>query len=168
MAFLSAPPLQDSVIELDGSPDRKKPFFMAKPWILWFTDDLAARAQQSISQLATATVPNATDNGSADIPTRSAYLVTQAGRYRVTYTLRITQAATVSSDATVTLSWVRQGVTVIWTGATDTDNVTNKVQTETVLAQADAQTDITYAVVRHSTGATPMHFELDLLIERVS
>jgi hypothetical protein len=165
---LAPPPSQDSIIELDGSVGRKQPFYVAKPWMVWFQDALGAGVQASISRVQTVSVPNTTDAGTGDIPTRTLYTVPFAGLYRLSCLLRISQAATVSSDVQVTFSWVRAGVTIIETLPIVTGNTTATVQGETGLAHADALTDLTYAVATHSSGVTPMTFELDLFVEHLS
>jgi hypothetical protein len=90
------------------------------------------------------------------------------GLYRVSWVLRITQAATVSSQATVTIANTDAGVNVAQVAPAVTGNTTTTVQSGSVLVRADAATAITYAVAYTSVGATPMLYTISVAIEAVS
>lgn len=90
-----------------------------------------------------------------------------AGLYRLSYYVRVTQAATTSSSVQVTLGWTDGGVSLTSSGAALTGNTTSTFQQNAVLAHVDADSAITYAASYASSGATPMMFQLSVLVESV-
>ncbi len=163
---IAAPPVNDSLIELDPLvPSRRDPFFIAKSWLLYLQDALAARVQQAPAILTSVALTNQSASiGATPIPLRSV----SAGLYRVSYYLRITTAAAVSSSATVTLTWTESGVALTLSGAALTTNTTASVQTGTFLIQSDANAPISYAVTYASNVANTMAFRLSITCEAVS
>lgn len=89
------------------------------------------------------------------------------GLYRVSYYLRITQAATTSSSAEVTLRWTDGGVTPTFTGAAVNGNTTTSYQSGSVVLHADDISSIEYRVTYASVGATPMRYRLEILVEEL-
>ena len=85
--------------------------------------------------------------------------------YRVTYTARVTTPATTSSSLTITISWTAGGVTQSIVGAAMTGNTTATLQTATMAPKIDQATPISYATTYVSVGATPMAYELDVILE---
>lgn len=85
--------------------------------------------------------------------------------YRVTWYLRITQVASVSSSATVTIGWTHAGQAMTHTGAAVTGNLITTFQSGDLTVRADELTDITYQVAYASVGATPMQFSIDVTVE---
>lgn len=160
-------PSQDSIIQIDEQvASRRQPFYVAQIWQRWF-DHLIGLIRQSVSVVRSVAVPSATETGGAAIVTTAIATLTSAGVYRVSYVLRITQAATVSSSATVTIGWVCNGVALTFPGAAVTGNLTTSFQSLGFPVRADALTDITYAVAYASVGATSMLFSFDALVESV-
>lgn len=104
----------------------------------------------------------------ASIATTTIWAVVQSGTYRVGVYLRITTAATVSSSATVTITWKEGGVTQTLALAAVTGNTTTTYQQTSVPVHADSGTLITYAVAYASVGATPMQFRIDVTTELVN
>jgi len=90
------------------------------------------------------------------------------GLYRVSWNVRITQAATTSSSLTVTIAATDGGVAVLQVGPALTGNTITTVQSGTFLVRADAATPITYAVAYASVGATVMRYTISFAIELVS
>jgi hypothetical protein len=162
MANIAAPPIQDSVIELDQK--RKEPFYLAKSWILWLQQSLVTRVQASSQWLQTVTkTTQSASIGSTSIPIGDL----TAGVYRVSYYARITQAATTSSSLTVTIGWTETAVVLSVSGAAMTGNTTTTVQSGTVFLRSDKNASLTYATTYASVGATPMQYRLDVTAERI-
>ncbi len=92
---------------------------------------------------------------------------TQNVLQRVTYSLRITQAATVSSSATVTIGWTTSSVSCSQAFAAVTGNTTATQQNDSVVIFPDAATSITYGVVYASVGATVMQYALDVRLDEL-
>lgn len=88
-----------------------------------------------------------------------------AGLHRVSYTARITRAATSSSSLTVTLGWTDGGVACSYAGAAMTGNTTATTQSASVLVNVDAATTVTYATTYASSGATTMLYALSVTVE---
>lgn len=90
-----------------------------------------------------------------------------AGLYRISWYARITTPATVSSDLTVTVGWTDGTIPCSASGALINGNTTDTVQPGSALVRLDAVSPITYATVYNSAGATPMAYELDIVVEYV-
>ena len=111
------------------------------PWVSWLNQLTAA--------VTAASTPNLT-----------------AGRYRVSWYLRVTTAASSSSSVAVTVSWTDGGVACSFTGASVTGNTTATTQPDTSLfLQVDEGTAITYTTAYSSTGATSMAYQLSIMVE---
>ena len=91
----------------------------------------------------------------------------QPGVYRLTYYARIQQAATTSSQLTVTFSWTDGGVAQTRSGALMNGNTTTTIQQDQILIRVDTNTNVTLSTTRASVGATPMTYNLDITLERV-
>jgi len=135
----------------------------------WFTRDIVRfldtlRSVMSAAAQVIASVSLTSQSATiatTDVPTSP---LTE-GLYRVTYSLRITQAATTSSSAQLTLGWTSNSVSSSQTFAAVTGNTTATQQSDTITVFSDAGTPITYAVVYASVGATPMLYSFNVLIE---
>jgi hypothetical protein len=103
----------------------------------------------------------------ASLVTTTAYATTAAGLYRVSYYVRITQAATVNSSLTVTLGWLESTVALSQAFAAVTGNTIATIQSGSILVRADAESDLTVSTVYASAGATPMQYRIDVSVERV-
>ncbi len=119
-----------------------------------------------VPTLATVAVPNATFTGAASIPTTAAFTTLQAGTYRITYYIRKTAIDGIASGLTVTLGWVdtlgqSQAFALI---AVDS---TTAFQTDTITVDADAVTDLTYAVLYASTAGN-MRFKIKVIVEQLN
>lgn len=90
------------------------------------------------------------------------------GVYRVSWNVRITQAAGVSSAVTVTVANTDSGVNVAQVGPALTGNTPTSVQSGSFLVRADAATAITYAVAYTSVGAPAMTYTISVVIETVN
>ena len=130
----------------------------ASRWLNLVSDAVNAAAQQ-IGTVALAT------QGAAVTTTTIPAPVLSTGLYRVSYSLRITRAATVSSSATLTLGWTSNGVACTQAGAAVTGNTTSTQQNGVLVIAADVSTVVTYAVAYASAGATSMQWALDVRLE---
>jgi hypothetical protein len=158
---LSAPPLQTPLIDSDQQGTLTG--YITTVWNL-FLLSITTRLQQGVLALKVTSRTGL----SAAIVTAAALTTTSAGLYRVSYVIRVTQAATTSSSLTVTLGWVRSGVPITQAFAAIAGNTVTTYQSTALVVKADALTDLTYAVAYASVGATPMKFEIDVTVEQVS
>lgn len=143
-------PIRDDVL---SAKESKK---LSLTWIQWITGiytalKAAVRNIGSVSVEAQSASISVTD---IDTPTLS------QGLYQVTYTARITQAATSSSSLTVTLAWTDGGVACSQSGVALTGNTTSTQQSGFLLIQADSGSVVRYSTTYASTGAQPMLYQL--------
>ena len=166
MPTIASPPVNDSLIELDPLvPSRRDPFFIAKSWLLYVQDALAARVQQAPAILTSVALTNQSASiGATPIPLRSV----SAGLYRVSVYLRITTPAGVSSSVTVSIGWIESGVALSTSFAAVTGNTVTTTQSAMLLVQSDANSPITYAVTYASNPAAAAMFRLSVTCEALS
>jgi hypothetical protein len=150
-----APPPDKSPIAIPGG-------WISSEYYRWLTVELVARLQLAPQVLKALSL---TAQG-ATIPATTLITAPKTSLYRVDAYLRITQAATTNSSATLTLSWTDGGVVQSKTFAAVTGNTTTTIDSQSLFLHADGGTVITYAVVYASTGATAMQFRLDLDAEQ--
>jgi hypothetical protein len=132
-------------------------------WVSW----LQALVQQVDAAAFRVQTVTLTAQGAAITTTSVPIASLPAGLYRITYAIRITQAATTSSSVTLTVGWPDGGVACSQAGAAITGNTTATVQSGTLLIRSDNDGPITYAVAYASVGATAAQFSLDLTVEAV-
>lgn len=166
MPSLPSPPLNSSLIELDPKdPQRRTPFIMDKVWAIWLQESLVPRTEDGTQLWYT----NTLTQQQASIPLTSIPLGTvPAGLYRMTWYLRITQAATTSSSLTFGMAWTETTVSLASAGAALTGNTTTTVQSGTFLFRADSGSAISYLTTYASVGGVPMKYRLDFTLELVS
>ena len=95
------------------------------------------------------------------------------GVYRVSYSARVTTAATTSSSLTVTITWTDGNVTQTHTGSAITGNTTATQQNATLLIHNGANTlaannVVKYATTYASSGGTAMVYALYVLVEKIA
>ena len=94
------------------------------------------------------------------------------GVYRVSYSARISRAASTSSSLTVTLSWRDGDVAQSQSGASMTGNSTTTQQNGTFFVHngtnaSSANDVIKYATAYASSGGTTMQYSLFVLVEQI-
>lgn len=92
----------------------------------------------------------------------------EPGVWRLSYTLRVTRAATTSSALQLTIGWTEGGVAQTQASANLTGNLTTTREGGTFILRVDSATNITYTVEYTSVGATSMTFSLDIIAERLA
>jgi hypothetical protein len=91
-----------------------------------------------------------------------------AGVYRLSYSVRISRAATVSSSIIVTFQWTTAGVVQTFNSPALTGNTTTSLQSGTILASIDGGSLISYSTAYASVGGTTMAYDLALAVEALS
>jgi hypothetical protein len=132
-------------------------------WYRYFSTVIVGRLQTSAFVSKGFTLANQSAAIGATALTTGA-----GGVYRISWMIRITQAASGSSAATVTIAYTDGGVNLTQSGAAVTGNTPTTVQSDMLLVRADAGTAVTYAVAYSSSGATPMQYTLSLAVEQVT
>lgn len=131
-------------------------------------ESLSAQAQlvaQAPNRIALVELPG---TQSASIATTSLVADVASGLYRITYNVRITRAAGVSSTLTVTFAWTDGGASPTVSGAAITGNTTTTTQSGMVQIRVDEDTPISYSTTYGSVGAPTMLYQLDIVLERVA
>lgn len=103
----------------------------------------------------------------ASLSTTTLVSVPATGLYRLSYAVRVTQAATSSSSLRVTLGWTDGAVAQTAPGESLIGNTTTTREANSVLMRADVRTLLTVAVSYSSSGATAMAFGLDVVAEQM-
>jgi hypothetical protein len=139
--------------------------FVSNPWYIYFRGENA-----SLSAAPAAVIPPIRVSGTAAITTTP--LPTEAlapGLYRVSVYLRITQAASVSSSATVTITWTDDGVACSYAYPAVTGNtVASVLVAPPLLLDVEQSSPVSYSVAYASVGGTSMIFKIAVVLERVS
>lgn len=93
-------------------------------------------------------------------------VVAQAGIYRVSWVLRITQPASVSSSVTVSVGYTDEAALCSQSDPLGgvTGNTVTTVRSGSVVVKSD-NGPITFSTAYASVGATPMKYKLDLITE---
>jgi hypothetical protein len=125
------------------------------------TDALNAASQRMA--VVTLAAQSATIGATALLPDTGS-----AGLFRVSWFLRVTQAATTSSSVAVTIGFTEGSVALTTSGAALTGNTTTTFQQGTLMLACDANSSITYAASYSSVGATSMQYGLAVIVERVN
>jgi hypothetical protein len=142
--------------------EQMKQWTIGRDWGQWF-DQLQALVNTTPASIGN-TTQTAQSAALAATPLTSAPVT---GLYRVSWYLRITQAATTSSAVQVTVRWTDGGVAQSSSGSNVTGNTTTSRDHGDLLVQADAGTSITIETTYSSTGATAMQFALRARVEQV-
>lgn len=134
------------------------------PWIKSLTS-LTQTIASAPSQVAFVQVDT---QGASIAPTPFDLGVTQAGTYRIHYYATVTQAATVSSSLTVTLTFTDGAQTKQANSAAMTGNTTGTVLTGVFQIDSDQASPIQYSTTYVSVGGTPMQYKLTFTVDRVA
>jgi|DEB0MinimDraft_3_1074331.scaffolds.fasta_scaffold02359_9 hypothetical protein len=142
-------PIRDDVLSV------KK---LALTWIQWITGVYTA-LKAVVRNVGYVNVEDhAASIAATDIETPSL----PQGLYQVSYTTRVTQAASTSSSLVVTVSWTDNGVSCSQSGVALTGNTTSTQQSGFLLIQIDSGSVVRYSTTYASVGGTPMQYQLML------
>lgn len=153
---LAPPPLRSQLVDKDGLMTRT-----FNTWLRGLTSALNNTATLS-------TAPIVLTSLSGPLATSIALPAAPAGVYRLSYVVRVRQAATTSSSVAVTLQWLAGGVTQSYTQPALTTNTVTSVQSGSVLAVVDGGSVIAYFTTYASVGGTPMLYDLTVTVEALS
>jgi hypothetical protein len=170
LAFQDAPiPLQDAIARIPPFKDHKDPRAWANagqvtdPWI-----DYLTRVVTVVEATPTrVSYIEKRDQSASIAPTDFSGGALPQGLYRVTYYLRIVQAATTSSSIQATLAFTDRGTALSISGAALTANTVTTFQGLAFTARVDNATPLTYSTTYASVGATPLLYDIAAFIEEV-
>lgn len=145
-----------------GSPPRASTltqpprFFLGATWLAWLTD---VWKRTSVGQR------QFTNHNAAVTAEAVPVLDGAEPLVRVSWVLRLVQAATVSSSVQITIGWTDGGQAMTAVQTAVTGNLVTSGQQGALLVRHDPYTDVTVAVAYASVGATPMRYDLDVITE---
>jgi hypothetical protein len=150
---LAPPPLRSRLVDKTGLMTRE-----FNNWLRGLTSAVNASATQSVQPIVLSDL-------SAALGTSVLLPFAPAGVYRLSYTVRISQAATVSSSVTVRFHWFAGGLSQTFSAPALTTNSTTTPQSDAILVQVDPGTLISYSTLYDSVGATVMTYDLAVTCE---
>ena len=133
-------------------------------WIKWFGSLVLDVQKAPVRQASVRLTAQAASIGTTAFPLASI----PPGLWRISYYARITQPASTSSSLIVTFGWMDGSVTMSYSGAAITGNLTTAAQFGTVVLRSDNTQPISYSTTYGSVGATPMQYELDMVCEELA
>lgn len=157
---LAPPPLQTPMVYLSTALGTV-PGAMTREFYNWFLP-LIQRVQTGAIGVNAVTIEAQT----AAISNATAVL-TANGVYRISWWLRVTAAAGVSSSLTVSVGYIQGGLTLSQSGAAVTGNTTSTVQSGSFVLRSDPGSPITFSVAYASVPAAAMAYQIDLIAEQL-
>lgn len=130
-------------------------------WFSGLAGEVNARPKRQIHRKLTA-------QAAAIATTPLAIGTVYEGIWRVSVTVRVTRAATTSSEVRVTISWTEGGVAQSEQTTLLNGNLTSTREGRTFIIRADGSTPISYATSYASVGATTMQYSLDVVAEELA
>ena len=137
---------------------------MSADWVRWI---LALWQQLQNQPILAGPSVTLTDQHASIAVTPLPLPILTGGTYRLSWTARITTAATTSSSLTITLGWVEDGIVLTASGAAITGNTTTTVQSGSIIVHADQGSALTYATTYASNPAGMMQYELSIIAEQL-
>ena len=165
---LAVPPMSDPIAQPrranipEGKPDPLEGM-ISKPWIDFFT---TITNQITATAYGLQVVFNPGNlNSSVATTDMGAGVVLNDGIYRLTYMMRIHNAAGVSSSVEVDFSWTDHGSAQSYAGPAMVSNTTTEWQSETFLIFSDGGTPVNYSTTYASNAAGQMFYSLYIFLD---
>ncbi len=137
---------------------------LSREAVQWLGDFVLEADQKPTSRARVSRAGEEAAIGTTPLPIGSL----SAGMWRVNYHVRVTQAASGSSDLRVSIHWTDGGIAQTHQGTLVNGNLTTSRDGAAVIVVSDSDTPISYAVSYNSVGATPMQFRIDIAVEELS
>lgn len=151
----------DPIPQYDPLIDSAK--HMNDRWYRWLSEVIERMLQAST---VIGSVHRAAQTGS--IATSTLITPVQPGVYRVSWSLQVTTAATVSSSIAVTVGWTAGGVAQTEAFAALTANTTGTHGSGSVTIYPTTAQAISYSTTYASVGGTPMAYGVDVVVEELT
>lgn len=168
-AILPPMPLQAPLLEVGAN--QKPTDFLSGDWYKWFFQE-QNRIQagvQSVGGPPSFRTAQAASIGATGIPLTAVNVPSvQAGFYRVNWYARVTQAASVGSSLSLTLTWTEHGITLTTTTSAVTGNTTTTTLVGSQVLYSDAPGPVSYSTTYASSGATPMQYLIAVWAELIA
>lgn len=132
--------------------------------IVRFLNELRQLLSSAAQQLG---IVNLSDQDAAVATTAIPTPTLTEGLYRVSFSARITRAATTSSSVGVTLGWTTNSTSCSQVFAPITGNTLASQTSDDISVSIDSATTITYALSYSSVGATTMRYGFDVWVEQI-
>ena len=168
MPIFAKPPTRDAfAVPMDPFTDAAKtlPKLQVGPkWWQWFSD-LKLEVDEKPARRTTVNL----SGQSASIATTALPILTVSpGIWRISYAVRVTTVAGVSSSIQVTLTWTEGTVVQTESGAALAGNLTTTREGATRIIRSDSASPISYSTTYASDAATAMRYSLDIVAEELS
>ena len=155
-------PLQTAVVNPAKKKDDPREGTLSDAWLGWMQDqnDILKKAPIVVGfkslTLQTASIV------STEIPSS----VLSIGVYRVSYYVRVTAPASVSSSIIVSFQWTDYGIACSKDFAAVSGNVVTAVGSDSFLIAVDGATKVSYSTTYASSGIG-MTYKLEIILEQV-
>jgi hypothetical protein len=136
---------------------------MSDPWVDYMSR-MASTIQQAATRIRSA---NLLDQGASIAATDISGTALKEGLYRFSFHARVTVAAGISSELTVTLSWTDGGVAQSEASKPQAGNTTDSRIHGDILIHIDAGSPVRYETTYVSAGPPEMEYRLDVILEVV-
>lgn len=136
---------------------------MGERWYRWLSAVITRLLESPITMTAAHRAAQV-----ASITTTKLITPTQPGAYRVSWTIQVTTAATVSSSISITITWKANGVAQSEAFPALTTNTTATHGFGSLLIYPTTANDISYATTYASVGGVPMAYMLDVTVEALT
>lgn len=169
MAFLlETPPFKDDIaVPADSHHplvSKLPKFVVGKKWIQYFTNLVTSVEERPARKASVLLTGQAAAIATTPLPIGSVSM----GVWRISATLRVTQAATTSSAVRLTVAWTERGVAQTQQGTNLNGNLTTTREGLTFVIRVDGNTPISYSTTYASVGATSMQYSLDIVAEELA
>lgn len=167
MSIIASPPYKDDIVQSVRDAKGQQHYLMTGTFLNWLQNSLVPPVQTSTQLIGSSVTLT---GKSASIPTTPIPLPSLAsGLYRVSWYLRDTTSAGVSSSTQVTIGWTETGTAQSFVGALVNGNTTTTIDSaSSPLIQVDQAASITYAIAYNSNPAGAMVFSFRLAVEKVA
>ncbi len=132
-------------------------------WSRWFTAVRAAVNKRAEVVGSIALTGKTASIAATTLPTS----VLSHARYRISYAVRVTTAAGVTSSIQVAIGWTDGAIAQTYTGSALAGNTTATQESAVIIAHCDSASAITYATTYASNAAATMVYQLDIIVEQL-
>lgn len=140
------------------APGQQQKFLLSTRW-RFALDDMNTRVEARSPQADISLTGQAASIGITSL------VAAASGRYRVSWYVRVMQAATTSSSIAVTITTTDGTIVVPQAGGSVTGNTTASALSGSFIVQADAGVPISYSTAYASVGGVVMKYSLQIVAE---
>lgn len=156
-------PVSPEIVDRNSPGRRIRSPYFSQEHIDWWLEQ-QRRTEDSPEQMARVSL----SSQSADIAATPVPMPDlTAGLYRVSVYVRVTRAASTSSEIQIDIGFTDGAIALTSVGTNLTGNTTSTFETRTLMLAVDANASITYEAIYTSVGATAMQFKVEIVVEKL-